>query len=53
LLINELIREYLNHNGYHHTAAVFIPETGQPTVPPFGRDYIAKKLRVIEKGSSN
>ncbi len=35
LLINELIRDYLKFNGYEHTLAVFLPESGQPNNPPF------------------
>jgi lisH domain-containing protein FOPNL len=30
LVLNELIREYLEFNNYKHTQSVFIPETGQP-----------------------
>ena len=33
LLINELIREYLEFNNYKHTLSVFLPETGQPAEP--------------------
>ena len=29
-LINELIKEYLNYNGYEHTANVLSVESGQP-----------------------
>eukprot|EP00043_Microstomoeca_roanoka_P024926 m.7091 g.7091 ORF g.7091 m.7091 type:complete len:140 (+) comp5073_c0_seq1:149-568(+) len=29
-IINELIREYLEFNGYHHTHAVLVSETHQP-----------------------
>ena len=28
LIINEIFREYLEYNNYHHTKEVFIPETG-------------------------
>ena len=28
LLINELIREYLIFNNYHHSLSVFLPESG-------------------------
>ena len=52
MIINELIRDYLQFNGYSHTLAVFLPETGQPTPPPFDRNYIAKKLRVVEDQGS-
>jgi len=30
LVINELIREYLEFNNYAHSQSVFIPESGQP-----------------------
>jgi hypothetical protein len=30
LIINELIREYLDYNQYKHTLSVLLPETGQP-----------------------
>ena len=29
-LINELIREYLEFQGYSHTLSVFLPESAQP-----------------------
>lgn len=46
LLINELIREYLCWHGLRDSLSVFIPETGQPAVRPFDREFMAKKLRV-------
>jgi lisH domain-containing protein FOPNL len=52
MLINELIREYLAFNNYSHTLAVFLPETGQPSTPPFDRAYITKKLKVVEDKNS-
>lgn len=33
-VINELIREYLEFNGYHHTLSVFLPESGHPEEQP-------------------
>ena len=30
LIINELIREYLEYNNYRQSLSVFLPETGQP-----------------------
>ncbi len=33
LLINELIREYLQYNSYLHTMSVFTQESGQPSDP--------------------
>lgn len=51
LLINELIREYLEFNNYHQTLSVFLPETGQPVARPFERDVLASELQVAEKPS--
>ena len=51
-IINELIREYLVFNNYNHTASVFVPESGQPEDPPFDRDYITKRLKVVEDANS-
>lgn len=52
ILINELIREYMNFNGYFHSSSVFISETGQPEESPIDRDFIAKELNIIEDGST-
>ena len=52
LVINELIREYLEFNKYRHTASVFIPETGQPVHPPFDRPFLAKQLMVEDNEES-
>lgn len=52
LIINELIREYLIFNNYNHTASVFVPESGQPEDPPFDREYITKRLKVVEDSNS-
>ncbi|XP_019744603.1 centrosomal protein 20 isoform X2 [Hippocampus comes] len=51
LLINELIREYLEFNKYRHTASVLIAESGQPQVP-LDRQFLASELRVAEDMSS-
>lgn len=48
LIINELIREYLLFNNYNNTLSVFLPEASQPIKPPFDRNYISKKLKVLE-----
>jgi lisH domain-containing protein FOPNL len=47
LILNELIREYLEYNGYLNTLSVFHPETGQPTKPT-GR--ISREVLVHELG---
>ncbi|NXP17501.1 FOPNL protein, partial [Scytalopus superciliaris] len=50
LLINELIREYLEHNRYRYTASVLTAESGQPEVP-LDRQFLAKELNVVEDAS--
>ncbi|XP_063078508.1 lisH domain-containing protein FOPNL [Engraulis encrasicolus] len=47
LLINELIREYLEFNKYHYTASVLTAESGQPEVP-LDRQFVANELNVVE-----
>lgn len=42
LLINELIREYLEFNNYKHSLAVFTPETGLPA-EPLRRQFVSKQ----------
>ena len=51
LIINELIKEYLNYNNYLHSLSVFQAETGQPK-NKLDRDFIAKELNIIETNSS-
>ena len=51
LIINELIKEYLNYNNYLHTSSVFQAETGQPK-DALDRNFIAKELNIIETASS-
>mmetsp|Transcript_4013 Transcript_4013/g.10142 ORF Transcript_4013/g.10142 Transcript_4013/m.10142 type:complete len:134 (-) Transcript_4013:1774-2175(-) len=48
LIINELIREYLNFNQYQETLSVLVPETGQPERPAFDRAFMARHLRIQE-----
>ncbi|XP_050761923.1 centrosomal protein 20 isoform X4 [Gymnogyps californianus] len=47
LLINELIREYLEYNKYKYTASVLTAESGQPEVP-LDRQFLAKELNIVE-----
>eukprot|EP00058_Branchiostoma_floridae_P019527 XP_002605017.1 hypothetical protein BRAFLDRAFT_85158 [Branchiostoma floridae] len=47
MLINELIREYLEFNKYNHTHTVLLAETGQPRTP-LSRDFLARELNVRE-----
>ena len=51
LLINELIKEYLNYNNYSHSSSVFQSETGQPN-NVLDRNSISKKLNIIENESN-
>ena len=43
--INELIREYLKYNGYHHSAGVFEVEAHLPKLAP-ERSQIAEELNI-------
>ncbi|XP_069021970.1 centrosomal protein 20 [Embiotoca jacksoni] len=51
LLINELVRDYLEFNRYRHTAAVLTAESGQPEAP-LDRQFLANELKVAEDMSS-
>mmetsp|Transcript_12044 Transcript_12044/g.23561 ORF Transcript_12044/g.23561 Transcript_12044/m.23561 type:complete len:135 (-) Transcript_12044:543-947(-) len=44
LIINELIRDYLDYNGYSHSLSVFEPETGQPKDESLPRSVLAEDL---------
>ncbi len=46
MIINVMIREYLEYNRYYNTSSVLIAESGQPVEPPFDKDYLYKKLSV-------
>merc|ERR1712125_100051 len=48
VIINELIREYLEYNQYHHTLSVLLPESGHPEERCFDRRFLASELRVQE-----
>eukprot|EP01065_Artemidia_motanka_P031536 TRINITY_DN37947_c0_g1_i1.p2 TRINITY_DN37947_c0_g1~~TRINITY_DN37947_c0_g1_i1.p2 ORF type:complete len:133 (+),score=45.45 TRINITY_DN37947_c0_g1_i1:54-452(+) len=43
MLINELIREYLEYNGYRHTASTLCLEAGCPA-QPFERGLLARQV---------
>uniref|UniRef100_A0A8C8SUZ6 Centrosomal protein 20 n=1 Tax=Pelusios castaneus TaxID=367368 RepID=A0A8C8SUZ6_9SAUR len=47
LLINELIREYLEYNKYKYTASVLTAESGQPEIP-LDRQFLVQELNVVE-----
>ncbi|XP_072319029.1 centrosomal protein 20 [Eucyclogobius newberryi] len=51
LLINELIREYLEFNKYKYSASVLAAESGQPEVP-LDRQFLASELKVAEDATS-
>ncbi|KAG7401471.1 hypothetical protein PHYBOEH_001016 [Phytophthora boehmeriae] len=48
LVINELIREYFEYNGYRHALSVFLPESGQPAEKLFDREFLSSELNVME-----
>uniref|UniRef100_A0A2I3RSV2 Centrosomal protein 20 n=1 Tax=Pan troglodytes TaxID=9598 RepID=A0A2I3RSV2_PANTR len=52
LLINELIREYLEFNKYKYTASVLIAESGQPVVP-LDRQFLIHELNAFEESKDN
>uniref|UniRef100_A0A6U4WI96 Centrosomal protein 20 n=2 Tax=Hemiselmis andersenii TaxID=464988 RepID=A0A6U4WI96_HEMAN len=45
LVINELIREYLEYNNFKHTLSVLLPETGQPA-ERIDRSFLSQDLNV-------
>ncbi|KAM9305021.1 centrosomal protein 20 [Gastrophryne carolinensis] len=47
LLINEMIREYLEFNKYRYTASVLTEETGLSDVP-LDRSFLARELNFAE-----
>mmetsp|Transcript_84832 Transcript_84832/g.245281 ORF Transcript_84832/g.245281 Transcript_84832/m.245281 type:complete len:178 (-) Transcript_84832:329-862(-) len=51
-VINELIREYLEFNGYHHTTSVLLPESGHPEERQFDRPFLASELGIREDDRS-
>ncbi|XP_069761804.1 centrosomal protein 20 isoform X4 [Narcine bancroftii] len=50
LLINELIREYLDFNKYKYTASVLTAEAGQPEIP-LERQFLVNELNIVEDSS--
>ena len=47
VLINELIREYLEYNGWKHTLAVMVPEAGH-VANKLPRNTLAHELNLSE-----
>ncbi|KAL3876304.1 hypothetical protein ACJMK2_034167 [Sinanodonta woodiana] len=52
MIINEIIREYLEFNKYKYTASVLVAESGQPKTP-LDRRFLAKELNVEEDRNSS
>ncbi len=52
LIINEMIREYLEYNRYYNSASVLVAESGQPSEPPFDKDYLHKRFSIAPSSSS-
>eukprot|EP00397_Hematodinium_sp_SG-2012_P070237 GEMP01126989.1.p1 GENE.GEMP01126989.1~~GEMP01126989.1.p1 ORF type:complete len:132 (+),score=20.92 GEMP01126989.1:102-497(+) len=46
VIINELIREYLEYNQYNHALSVFLAESGHPDEKPFPREFLARELKL-------
>jgi len=46
LVINELIRDYLEFNKYQHSASVFVAETGQEAEASLPRGVLAQEFNV-------
>ena len=51
LIINTLIKEYLDYNNYLHTSSVFQAESGQPK-DKLDRNFIASQLNISETNQS-
>ena len=51
LILNYLIKEYLDYNNYLHTASVFQAESGQPK-DKLDRNFIASQLNIVETNQS-
>ncbi|EER08290.1 conserved hypothetical protein [Perkinsus marinus ATCC 50983] len=46
VIINELIREYFEFNGYHHSLSTFTAETGTPEERPFSREVLQQEIGI-------
>ncbi|KAF4672895.1 extra spindle pole bodies 1 [Perkinsus chesapeaki] len=46
VIINELIREYFEFNGYHHSLATFVAESGTPEERPFTREVLEQETGI-------
>ncbi|XP_063447265.1 centrosomal protein 20-like [Mytilus trossulus] len=52
LIINELIREYLDFNKYRYSSSVLVAESGQPNVP-LDRGFLSRELNIREDRNSS
>jgi len=48
MIINEMIREYLEYNKYYNSLSVLLTETGQPVEPPFDKEYLHRKFSIAK-----
>jgi len=53
LLINELIRDYLQFNQLNYSNSVFLLESHQPQQPPFNRQFLQQQLNIREPQSAH
>ncbi|KAL8586844.1 hypothetical protein ACOMHN_052720 [Nucella lapillus] len=51
ILINELIREYLDFNKYHYTSSLLTAESGMAK-EPLDREFLRTELNVVEDAPS-
>mmetsp|Transcript_1990 Transcript_1990/g.2583 ORF Transcript_1990/g.2583 Transcript_1990/m.2583 type:complete len:214 (+) Transcript_1990:161-802(+) len=51
VIINELIREYLEFNKYLCTNSVFLKESGHPAEKPFDRAFLSNHIGVDDTGN--
>ena len=51
LIINALIKEYLDYNNYLHTSSVFMAESGQPK-EKLDKNFVTSQLNIIESNQS-
>ena len=51
LIINTLIKEYLDYNNYLHTSSVFQAESGQPK-DKLDRNFVVSQLNIVETNQS-
>ncbi|XP_060064144.1 centrosomal protein 20-like [Ylistrum balloti] len=52
MIINELIREYLEFNKYKYSSSVLTAESGQPK-EPLNREFLARELNIREDHTSS